>query len=90
MPNHTVVSIENLFAQKNMQSIVDSIGNLINHNVVICNREGIVIAATNRARLGIRSEDIARMLQNNEDMLIVDYQSENSLEFLPGVNQCLR
>ncbi len=89
MPNHTVVSIENLFSQKNMQSIVDSIGNLINHNVVICNREGIVIAATNRARLGIRSEDIARMLQNNEDMLIVDYQSENSLDLLPGVNQCL-
>lgn len=89
MPNPALISIENLFSKKNMQSIVDSIGSLINHNVVICNRDGIVIAATNRARLGVHSEGIARMLQNNEDMLIVDYHSENSEDFLPGVNQRL-
>ena len=89
MLNLEFISIENLFSKKNMQSIVDSIGSLINHHVVICNREGTVIAATNRARLGVRSKDIARMLQNDEDMLIVDYHSENSQDFLPGVNQRL-
>ena len=84
-----LISIENLFSKKNMQSIVDSIGSLINHNVVICNREGIIIAATNRSRLGIYCQGIEKMLQNNEDMYVVTDESENALDFLPGVNQPL-
>lgn len=86
-PEH--ISIENLFSKKAMQSIVDSIASLINHNVVICNREGIIIAATNRSRLGIYCQGIEQMLQNNEDMYVVTDESENALEFLPGVNQPL-
>lgn len=86
-PEH--ISIENLFSKKNMQSIVDSIGSLINHNVVICNREGIIIAATNRTRLGIYNEGIRKMLYNDEDMFVVAAEPDDKNEFLPGVNQPL-
>lgn len=83
------LSIEKLFSQKNMQSIVDSIGSLINHNVVICNRAGVIIAATNRSRLGVYCEGIRKMLQNNEDMYVVTEEMESAQSFLPGVNQPL-
>lgn len=89
MRQNDLISIENLFSQKNMQSIVDSIASLINHNVVICNRRGIIIAATNRSRLGVYHEGIERMLQSGEDMLVVSEESANAKEFLPGVNQPL-
>ncbi len=89
MPMRSEISIEDLVSSQNMQSIVDSIGSLINHHVVICNREGVIIAATNRARLGIHNEDIARMLENKHDMLVVDYKTESKQGFLPGVNQSL-
>lgn len=89
MRHPELLSIENLFSQKNMQSIVDSIASLINHNVVICNRRGIIIAATNRSRLGVYYEDIERMLQNGDDMLIVTEESTDASDFLPGVNQPL-
>lgn len=77
-------TIENLSPVKILQSIVKKTSDLIQHDVVICNRDGIIIAAAQKNRIGIFSAEVRDMIENKKDFLIIE--TTDDLSFRAGIN----
>ncbi len=77
-------TIENLTSIKILQSIVKKTSTLIQHDVVICNREGIIVAATKESRIGIFNELVRNMIENDDEYLIIE--SIDNSSFKAGIN----
>ena len=88
MINDGDASIEMLFQLSSLQAIVDNVSSLIHHNMVISNREGRIIAATARERIGLTNEEVRRMCEANGDIHIVGQDTKTG--FLPGINMTIR
>ena len=87
--NNGINTIENLFSIKVLQSIVEKTGALVQHDIVIYNREGTIIAATQKQRIGLFNEQIKDMVENeNEFVFIENSDGENTIK--PGVNLLIR
>lgn len=82
-------SIEDLFQLNSLQTIVDEVGSLIKHDLVICNRRGVIIAATQRDRIGITNENVREMIESNGEQHIVPVSNNESF-FRPGINLPVR
>lgn len=82
-------SIETLFPIKSMQAIVDNISILIHHDVVICDQQGSIIAATQKGRIGVENENVRHMIQTGQEIYIID-KDDSDNNFLPGINLPIR
>lgn len=80
----TINTIENLSSTKILQSIVKKTSDLIHHDVVICNHEGIIIAATQKNRVGIFNEQVSDMIKKEDEFLIIENIDDSS--FKAGIN----
>lgn len=87
--NNNTNSIEMLFSIKSMQSMVENIGVLIQHDVVICSREGVIIAASRKSRVGLFNTKVKEMIENGTEMHIVATNCTDK-SFRPGVNLPVR
>lgn len=85
---YTHDSIENLFQLPSLQAIVDNVGSLIHHDMVISNKAGMIIAATARERIGRVNEELRQVLLADGDQHIVTVHSKTG--FRPGINLTLR
>lgn len=82
-------SIESLFQIKSLQAIVDNVGSLIQRDMVISNKNGVIVAATRRDRIGVTNQEVKRMLETNGNYHIVEKASDDSF-FRPGINLPIR
>lgn len=69
-------SIETIFTFKSLQNMTRTIGNLINHDIVIYSNQGFIVAANNEERIGLFSSLISRMLEAGEKSVTI-YEKEN-------------
>ena len=86
---NSITTIENLFSIKVLQSIVERTGDLVQHDIVIYNRDGIIIAATQKQRLGLFNEQIKDMVENENEFVFIE-SSDNENTIKPGINLLIR
>lgn len=81
--------IENLVSVKELQAIVEKTGTLIQKNVAIWNSDGFIIAATLKNRMGVFSEQIKKMIETEDDVLLIE-EKEKGTSLQPGINLLVR
>ena len=89
MDKYTDYSVENLFELKSLQDIVDNVSALVQHDLVIANSGGIIIAATSRDRIGLTNPEVREMIRLNKDSHVVHLGVNDSV-FRPGINLPIR
>ena len=87
--NTSYIQIERLIPSKSLQSIVENVSSLIGYDAVIANRDGVIIAASRKSRIGMINEDVKDMVERNLEMHIV-YDEADGKGFLPGINFPIR
>lgn len=74
-----------LLSAKQMQSIVDEIGDTINQNVNIMNEEGYIIASKDASRIGMLHKGAKKIIEEKLDIEIIS-EEDSDLETRPGIN----
>lgn len=83
------IAIEKMFSLSSLQNIADNISSLIKFDIVIANRNGVIIAASRKSRIGIFNANVKEMIETNAEMHVV-YSEVTGGGFLPGINLPIR
>lgn len=81
-------TIEKMFPRSSLQAIAEKIGRLIKHDVAIYSSGGVLIAATNKSRIGLHSPHIESLINSDEEIFVVSEYSDD-VKLNIGVNQPL-